>query len=202
MLVAGGEPNQLGPPGVEPQPERAAPGGAAEMFGDQRAHRHPAAGRPLSRCASRCRRPTARRTAAGCGRGSRPRRASVTSTAAVTWTNIARASGSASAAAATLPISSRAELSGSSSSSAGAPSAVNAGRGSLGGDHPFGHEQLGQPAAQLPAFAGARPRQRVGGHRVAQLGLARVDLGDGDIHPARRWQRRAGGSSDRHLHRG
>ncbi len=86
---------------------------------------------------------------------------SLTSTSAVTRANSARARGSASAAAAMLPISSRAVMSGSSSSSLGALSASHRGRG-FGGDHPFGHDQLGQPTPQLPALTGACRRQRRG----------------------------------------
>ena len=55
----------------------------------------------------------------------------------------------------------------------------------LVGDHPFGHQQLGQPAPQLPAFAGVRPRQSVGLRRGTQGGLAGVDLVDehrGAVH--------------------
>ena len=55
--------------------------------------------------------------------------------------------------------------------------AHTAGRG-LGGDHPFGHDQLGQPATQLPALAGAGRRQRSGQRAAAQSRLARVDLVD------------------------
>ena len=44
MLVAGGELDERGAPGVQPQPERAAPGRGAQVFGDQRPRR-PAAER-------------------------------------------------------------------------------------------------------------------------------------------------------------
>ena len=74
MLVAGGEPDQLGPPRVEPQPEGAPAGGATQMLDDQRAHGIQRRG-DHCRCApavSGVRRRS--RSAAGCGRGSRPRR--------------------------------------------------------------------------------------------------------------------------------
>ena len=62
----------------------------------------------------------------------------------------------------------------------------------LAGDHPFGHHQLGQPAAQLPTLTGAGSRQR--GHlgRAAQDGLAGVDLAHLDRRP---------GDGGRHAHR-
>ena len=63
MLVARRKFDQLGAPGVQPHPERAAPRRAAQVVGDLRA---------------------CRRTAAGCARGSRRTSASVMSTAAVT----------------------------------------------------------------------------------------------------------------------
>ena len=96
----------------------------------------------------------------------------------MTSANSARARGSASAAAATLPISSRAVTSGSSSASVGASSRGQAAGGRLGGDHSFGHDQLGQPAPQLPALAGAAGRQRGAPRSAAQSRFARVDLID------------------------
>ena len=75
----------------------------------------PAAEPRPSPCANRFRCPTAARSAAGCARGSRRCRHRWTSTSAATCVYIALARGSASAAAAMLPISSRAESSGSSS---------------------------------------------------------------------------------------
>ena len=48
----------------------------------------------------------------------------------------------------------------------------------LADDHPFGHQQLGQPASQLPALTGAGPGQRGNPWRVSQNPLAVVDLGD------------------------
>ena len=60
----------------------------------------------------------------------------------------------------------------------------------LGGDHPFGHDQLGQPATQLPALAGARYRQRSGQRAAAQPRFAGVDLVDRHRDDRPRLQRR------------
>ena len=106
----------------------------------------------------------------------------------MTWANNARASGAVSAAAAMLPISRRAVASGRSSSSGGVDAVTLTPRAcGFTGDHPFGHHQLGQPAAQLTALAGAGSRQR--GHlgRAAQDGLAGVDLAHVDRAFRRRW---------------
>ncbi|CAG7159210.1 hypothetical protein PICSAR214_02844 [Mycobacterium avium subsp. paratuberculosis] len=63
--------------------------------------------------------------------------------------------------------------------------AVRAGRGQaaggrLGGDDAAGHDQLGQPAPQLPALAGAGRRQRRRPAPAAQPGLGGVDLDGGN----------------------
>ena len=52
--------------------------------------------------------------------------------------------------------------------------------GRLGGDQPLGHDQLGEPAPQLPALAGPASRQRGRTRTAAQPCLGRVDLGDGN----------------------
>lgn len=62
--------------------------------------------------------------------------------------------------------------------------------GGLGGYHPLGHDQLGEPAPQLASLAGAARRQRGRARSVAQPRFGRVDLvdryrdtGDGRDHP-------------------
>ncbi len=50
--------------------------------------------------------------------------------------------------------------------------------GGLGGYHPLGHDQLGEPAPQLASLAGAARRQRGRARSVAQPRFGRVDLVD------------------------